>query len=195
MSKFIIGTDGGAYKQSDGTFDSVAAMRIYGDERLMYKEALLLKDKTNNYAEIYAIMRGLKAIDSYITVNKIKGAEVILITDSELCWKSLTQWIDSWLQNASDDILKNSEGKPVMNQQIIKMAYIYYLRLQTKCKIKLCHINSHCSINNLEKDLKKFNKKNKTKYKIEEYELLYAINDECDKMVEECYTGYIMSKK
>ena len=41
MSKFIIGTDGGAYKQNDGTFDSVAAMRIYGDERLMYKEAIL----------------------------------------------------------------------------------------------------------------------------------------------------------
>ena len=195
MSKFIIGTDGGAYKQNDGTFDSVAAMRIYGDERLMYKEALLLKGRTNNYAEIYAIMRGLKAIDSYITVNKIKNTEVMLITDSELCWKSLTQWIDSWLQNASEDILKNSEGKPVMNQQIIKMAYIYYLRLQTKCKIKLCHINSHCSINNLDKDLKKFNKKNKTKLKIEEYELLFAINDECDKMVEECYTGYIMTKK
>ena len=129
MSKFIIGTDGGAYKQNDGTFDSVAAMRIYGDERLMYKEAILLKGRTNNYAEIYAIMRGLKAIDSYIRVNKIKNAEVILITDSELCWKSLTQWIDGWLQNASDALLKNSEGKPVVNQEIIKMAYIYYLRL------------------------------------------------------------------
>lgn len=195
MSKFIIGTDGGAYKQNDGTFDSVAAMRIYGDERLMYKEAILLKGRTNNYAEIYAIMRGLKAIDSYIRVNKIKNAEVILITDSELCWKSLTQWIDGWLQNASDALLKNSEGKPVVNQEIIKMAYIYYLRLESKCKIKLCHINSHCSINNLDKDLKKFNKKNKMKLNIEEYELLYAINDECDKMVAECYTGYIISQK
>lgn len=195
MSKFIIGTDGGAYKQNDGTFDSVAAMRIYGDERLMYKEAILLKGRTNNYAEIYAIMRGLKAIDSYIRVNKIKNAEVILITDSELCWKSLTQWIDGWLQNASDALLKNSEGKAVVNQEIIKMAYIYYLRLESKCKIKLCHINSHCSINNLDKDLKKFNKKNKMKLNIEEYELLYAINDECDKMVAECYTGYIISQK
>ena len=96
MNKFIIGTDGGAYKQKDGTFDSVAALRIYGNERLMYKEAILLKGKTNNYAEIYAIMRGLKAIDSYISVNKLKGSEVILITDSELCRKSLTEWIASW---------------------------------------------------------------------------------------------------
>lgn len=187
MNKFIIGTDGGAYKQKDGTFDSVAALRIYGNERLMYKEAILLKGKTNNYAEIYAIMRGLKAIDSYISVNKLKGSEVILITDSELCWKSLTEWIESWLRNASDYILKNSENKPVINQEIIKMAYIYYLRLESKCKIKLCHINSHCSLNDLDKNLKKFNKKNKTKFTIDEYELLYVINDECDKMIEECY--------
>lgn len=187
MNKFIIGTDGGAYKQKDGTFDSVAALRIYGNERLMYKEAILLKGKTNNYAEIYAIMRGLKAIDSYITVNKLKGSEVILITDSELCWKSLTEWIENWLRNTSDHILKNSENKPVINQEIIKMAYIYYLRLESKCKIKLCHINSHCSINDLDKNLKKFNKKNKTKFTIDEYEMLYVINDECDKMIEECY--------
>ena len=187
MNKFIIGTDGGAYKQKDGTFDSVAALRIYGNERLMYKEAILLKGKTNNYAEIYAIMRGLKAIDSYITVNKLKGSEVILITDSELCWKSLTEWIESWLRNTSDHILKNSENKPVINQEIIKMAYIYYLRLESKCKIKLCHINSHCSLNDLDKNLKKFNKKNKTKFTIDEYEMLYVINDECDKMIEECY--------
>ena len=190
MNKFIIGTDGGAYKQKDGTFDSVAALRIYGNERLMYKEAILLKGKTNNYAEIYAIMRGLKAIDSYITVNKLKGSEVILITDSELCWKSLTEWIESWLRNTSDHILKNSENKPVINQEIIKMAYIYYLRLESKCKIKLCHINSHCSLNDLDKNLKKFNKKNKTKFTIDEYEMLYVINDECDKMIEECYKGY-----
>ena len=190
MNKFIIGTDGGAYKQKDGTFDSVAALRIYGNERLMYKEAILLKGKTNNYAEIYAIMRGLKAIDSYITVNKLKGSEVILITDSELCWKSLTEWIESWLRNTSDHILKNSENKPVINQEIIKMAYIYYLRLESKCKIKLCHINSHCSLNDLDKNLKKFNKKNKTKFTIDEYETLYVINDECDKMIEECYKGY-----
>ena len=190
MNKFIIGTDGGAYKQKDGTFDSVAALRIYGNERLMYKEAILLKGKTNNYAEIYAIMRGLKAIDSYISVNKLKGSEVILITDSELCWKSLTEWIESWLRNTSDHILKNSENKPVINQEIIKMAYIYYLRLESKCKIKLCHINSHCSINDLDKNLKKFNKKNKTKFTIDEYELLYSINDECDKMIEECYKAY-----
>ena len=189
MNKFIIGTDGGAYEQKDGTFDSVAALRIYGNERLMYKEAILLKGKTNNYAEIYAIMRGLKAIDSYISVNKLKGSEVILITDSELCWKSLTEWIESWLRNTSDHILKNSENKPVINQEIIKMAYIYYLRLESKCKIKLCHINSHCSLNDLDKNLKKFNKKNKTKFTIDEYEMLYVINDECDKMIEECYKG------
>lgn len=196
MNKFIIGTDGGAYRQDDGSFDSVAAMRIYGEnERLMYKEAVLLKGKTNNYAEMFAIVRGLKAIDSYITVNKIKNPEVILITDSELSWKSLTQWIEGWLTNTTNELLKNSEGKPVANQELIKNAYIYYLRLQMKSKIKICHINSHCSINNLEKDLKKFNKKNKMKLKIEDYEILYVINDECDKMIEECYTGYIMSKK
>ena len=118
------------------------------------------------------------------------------LTVGQWCnWKFVAARLRSFTQNASDALLKNSEGKPVVNQEIIKMAYIYYLRLESKCKIKLCHINSHCSINNLDKDLKKFNKKNKMKLNIEEYELLYAINDECDKMVAECYTGYIISQK
>ena len=189
--RFIIATDGGAFKhKNDKNFDSVGAFRMYEGEKLVYKEAFLLENKTSNYAEIYAILRGLKAISSYLRNSGIKKSEVYLITDSELCYKSLTVWMRDWLDKSDGVTLYNSSKKPVANQEVIKMAYIYMLELQSLCKFKLCHINSHESMNNIEKLRKKFNKTNKLKFTEEEFRLIYMANYECDKMVGETYNNY-----
>lgn len=194
--KYIIATDGGAFKRKDGNgFDSVAAFRMYEDGRLVFKEALLLENKTNNYAEIYAIFRGLKAISTYIRRADIKKAEVMLITDSELCFKSLTVWMRDWLDKSDGPILINSSKKPVINQEVVKMAYINMLELQAVCKFKMCHINSHESADNIEKLRKKFNKVNKLKMDEDEFELIFIANDECDRMVKETYDKYINKVK
>ena len=188
--KYIIATDGGAFKRDDSGFDSVSAFRMYENGKLVFQEALLLENKTNNYAEIYAIFRGLKAISTYIRRAGIQKAEVMLITDSELCFKSLTVWMRDWLDKSDGITLMNSSKKPVINQEVVKMAYINMLELQSVCKFKLCHINSHESVDNIDKLKKKFNKVNKLKISDEEFELIFIANDECDRMVKETYNKY-----
>ena len=61
------------------------------------------------------------------------------------------------------------------------------LKLESICKFKLCHINSHESFNNIEKLRKKFNKVNKTKFNEEEFEIIFIANHETDKMIKEAY--------
>jgi ribonuclease HI len=188
--KYIIATDGGAFKRDDSGFDSVSAFRMYENGKLVFQEALLLENKTNNYAEIYAIFRGLKAISTYIRRAGIQKAEVMLITDSELCFKSLTVWMRDWLDKSDGITLMNSSKKPVINQEVVKMAYINMLELQSVCKFKMCHINSHESVDNIDKLKKKFTKVNKLKISDEEFELIFIANDECDRMVKETYNKY-----
>jgi len=187
--KFIISTDGGGFKRKDGDgFNAVSAFQIYEEEKLVYREAVQLNNRTSNYGEIFAIYRGMKAIYSYLKYSgKDKKAEVYLITDSELCYKSLTQWMEGWLEKSNDLLLINSSNKPVINQEVIKMTYIYMLKLESICKFKLCHINSHESFSNIEKLRKKFNKVNKTKFTEEEFEIIFIANYETDKMIKETY--------
>lgn len=185
--KFIVSTDGGAFKKEGGGFDAVSAFRIYEGDKLLYKEGILLEDKTSNFAEIFAIFRGIRAISSYIIHSGIKKAEVYIITDSELCYKSLNTWFDTWLEKSESTILLNSSGKPVINQEVIKMAYIHMLRLQKYCDLKLCHINSHESINDIEKVRKKFNKTNKLKINEDDFKIIFMSNHETDKMIKCIY--------
>lgn len=186
--KFIISTDGGAFKKSNG-FDAVSAFRIYEEDKLIYKESVLLENRTSNFAEIFAIYRGLRAISSYIIHSNIKKANVYLITDSELCYKSLNTWFEGWLEKTESTMLMNSSGKPVINQEVIKMAYIHMLRLEKYCDFKLCHINSHESFNDIEKVRKKFNKMNKLKFNEDEFKLVFIANYETDKMIKETYNN------
>lgn len=193
--RYIIATDGGAFKHDNGNgFDAVTAFQMYEGDKLVYKEALLLENKTSNYAEIYAIFRGLKAISTYIRNSGTKKAEVLLVTDSELCFKSLSIWMRDWLDKSDGITLINSSKKPVINQEVMKMAYINMLELQTMCKFKLCHINSHESKDNVEKLRKKFNKVNKLKMDEDDFMIIYMANFECDKMVKDTYKKYIESK-
>lgn len=187
--RYVISTDGGAFKKDSG-FDAVAAYQIYEEGKLIYREGVLLEDKTSNYGEIFALFKALKAISSYIKYSGTKKAEVFVVTDSELCFKSLTKWMTDWLEKANSPILVNSSNKAVANQEVIKMAYIHMLQLEKMCKFKLCHINSHESVNNMEKLRKKFNKTNKTKFTEEEFEVIFIANYETDKLVKMTYEKY-----
>ena len=97
--------------------------------------------------------------------------------------------MEGWLEKSNDLLLINSSNKPVINQEVIKMAYIYMLKLESICKFKLCHINSHENIKNIDKLRKKFNKVNKTKFTEDEFEIIFIANYETDKMIKETYNN------
>lgn len=186
-------TDGGAFanKYEKSGFDSVASYNIWIDGKEVVCSAEILKGKTNNFAEMYAIYKSLKIVSDYISKKKNRQENVVvkLITDSELCKKSLTEWIDGWLKNANVGVLYNSKKEPVANQQLILMATIYLERLKTICcdQVYIQHIHSHNSKSDLAKDCKKFNQKNNENLSVKEYEFYFMCNAKCDKLVKYKY--------
>ncbi len=157
MSQLLLVTDGSSITaNNEKGFDAASAFVIYKDNKLIYKESILLKNHTNNYAEMYAIYKGTK----YIVENiREHGSELLVITDSQLCEKSLNEWMCGWLKKTNNEILYSTTGK-VINQELIKSAYINILSLELIMDVYVCHINSHKS----EKDIPKMYQKFLDKY-------------------------------
>lgn len=182
MSKYILCTDGSAKSKINGTFDSAYAFCLYDNNMNIIKtNSGFLKGKTNNYAEMYAIFKGTKYLLEHCTLEGIDT--IIIISDSNLCINSLTTWFTGWMKSSNDEILINSSGKPVINQEIIKSTFINTLILNNKTNVLYQHINSHQPKTKLLSNYNKYcfvNGKEILSFK--EYEKVYQANDLCDKL-------------
>lgn len=193
----LIFTDGGAFinRSEKSGYDSVAAYDIWINGKEVVCSAEFLRGKTNNFAEMYAIYKSLKIVSDYLAKKKHRddNMTIKLVTDSELCKKSLTDWINGWLNNAHIGVLYNSKKEPVANQHLILMATIYLERLNHICnnQVYIQHINSHNSKNNLVKDCNKFNSKNNESLTVNDYEFYFMCNAKCDRMVKDKYDEVI----
>ena len=78
---------------------------------------------TNNRAELHAIHQAIIRVAKNYSFDSI-----YIYTDSEYSKKSLTEWIIKWKKNN----WKNSTGKPVENQDIIKKIDKYMEKFQNK---------------------------------------------------------------
>ena len=178
MGRIIIMTDGSSKAANNKTgFDAAAAYIILYNNKVIHKEAVLLKNHTNNYAEMYAIYKGTK----YLVENSSEiydASEVLIVTDSQLCQKSLTCWMEGWLKNTDNEVLKSTTGD-VKNQELIKSAYINILRLELVLPVSVCHINSHVSENKVNQLYDKF-KREFPDILFDEFMLMYRGNQKVD---------------
>jgi ribonuclease HI len=178
--RYIICTDGSSISaNNDKGFDAASAFVIYKGEQMIYKESTLLKNHTNNYAEMYAIYKGTK----YLVENEegiYDADEVLIITDSQLCQKSLTTWMKGWLKKTDNEVLKSTTGE-VKNQELIKSAYINILMLELILPVSVCHINSHEPESKIPKMYEKFSKEFPD-ILIDEFKMIYEGNQICDKI-------------
>ena len=150
-------------------------------------KTFVLKNKTNNYAEMYAIYYGLKIICEKIDVDKSDFTEVNIFSDSELCVNTLNKWFFDWLKGSNTENMIKPDKKPVMNQELIKMAIIYKIGLGRICPVNLYHIRSHEQLKNVQSMYKKFIKKNECNISIDEFMRAHYYNDMCDKLVKYAY--------
>jgi ribonuclease HI len=95
-------------------------------------EKLVLKEKTNNRAELYAIKVALDSV-----LEKYNVGKIYIYTDSEYCLKSLTVYAKVWVKNN----WKTANGKDVKNQDLIKP--LYDLVQSMKEKIVFIHVLAH----------------------------------------------------
>ncbi len=100
--KVEIFTDG-ACRGNPGPGGWAALLRT-GDNEKLIKAAEA--STTNNRMELKAAIAGLEALK--------RPSDVVLTTDSKYVLKGITEWIAGWKRNG----WKNSQKKPVMNQEL-----------------------------------------------------------------------------
>lgn len=190
---FKIFTDGGSFKneKEETGYDGAAAFIIWEDGNKIAEEGIFLKGKTNNFSEMFAIGKSITVLREYIEkhVENKTNITVTVVTDSQLCQKSLLEWIYGWKANAVNGVLYNSKKEPVANQNLILVTRNEMDKLESIIdrKVFIQHINSHKSLKDLPKNCAKFNKKNHTNLTIDEYKFYHDCNDRCDKLVNEAY--------
>ena len=181
--RYIVCTDGSSISANNSKgFDAAAAFVIYKGGKMIYKESILLRNHTNNYAEMYAIYKGTK----YLVENELgiyDASEVLIVTDSQLCQKSLTEWMRSWLKKTDNEVLKSTTGE-VKNQELIKSAYINILMLELILPVSVCHINSHKPESEIPKMYEKFSREFPD-ILLDEFRMIYEGNNLCDTMAYE----------
>lgn len=178
MKNIIICTDGSAVTGQRSAFDSASSYVIIKDFEEIQHETTVLRDHTNNYAEMHAIYKGTKYCLENIK-NLAEYDRIMIITDSELCQKSLTTWMKGWLKKADNETLYGSSGSEVKNQELIKSTYINILSLMLQVDVFVCHINSHESSSNIPKMYQKLNKEFPD-LSYDEFVLMYEGNNRCD---------------
>lgn len=191
--EFKIFTDGGSFKNEheESGYDGAAAFIIWEGEHKVAEDAIFLKGKTNNFSEMFAIGKAITVLTNYIKefIEDKSNIKVVVITDSQLCQKSLLEWIYGWKANAVNGVLYNSKKEPVANQNLILVTRNEMDKLEEliQRKVFIQHINSHKSLKDLSKNCTKYNKKNGTNLSLEEYKFYHDCNDRCDKLVNEVY--------
>lgn len=182
MNKYILCTDGSAKLVGDSIYDSASAFCLFDEKmNIIKKGSEYLKGKTNNYAEMYAIFKGTKFIMEHCILDDVD--RLVIVSDSKLCISSLSIWMPGWIKNSKNEILVNSTGQPVANQELIKSTFINILILNNSLDVLYTHINSHQAKNKLLSNYDKFCFKNgKEIISFNEYTKIFEANDICDKL-------------
>lgn len=86
---------------------------------------------TNNIAELTAVYDGIITLITNVKINK----QIVIVSDSKYIIDSITKWAKGWEKNN----WVKSDGKPVLNLELIKK--IYYL--VGTLNIKFLHQRAH----------------------------------------------------
>ncbi|MCP3683630.1 MAG: ribonuclease HI [bacterium] len=128
-----IWTDGSSINYKGKWFGGSGAILKYKDTTKCLAETL--PDFTNNMAEIYAMILGLKGLN--------RRCEVTIFTDSAYSLQCVTSWIPKWVKND----WKTSKGSPVKNKELITQLY----DLCQTHKVKFVKVKAHSGIDLNEK--------------------------------------------
>jgi ribonuclease HI len=107
------------------------------DSDTKISEPFPLENPTNNRAEYWACIRALEWVLEIIEKHELQKQvkiKVILYTDSMLVINSMTKWLSGWKKKN----WKKSDGKPVLNQElIVKLDHLISNRLPLTTFVKV----------------------------------------------------------
>jgi ribonuclease HI len=133
-------TDGSSINNGAKNANSGFGIYIPEPEKMRLKiSGKLPKGKTNNYAELKAILEALKILNC--TDEKIlkqtKKDKVVIVTDSQYSINCITQWYHSWIKKG----WVSATGEEVKNKELIQEIQ----PLTVKHNVSFKHIKAHTS--------------------------------------------------
>lgn len=133
-------TDGSSINNGSKNANSGFGIFIPEPEKMRVKiSSKLPKGKTNNYAELKAILESLKILnctDENI-LKQAKKDKVVIVTDSQYSINCITQWSHKWIKKG----WVSSTGEEVKNKELIQEI----LPLYVKYNVTFKHIKAHTS--------------------------------------------------
>lgn len=102
----ILFTDGSCYPNPDG-HGGWAVVGMFRDKYV--EKSGYLPHSSNNQAELTAILKALQMV-------KPTASPILLVTDSQYCYRAVTLWVVGWKKNG----WRNSVGQPVQNRELIE---------------------------------------------------------------------------
>jgi ribonuclease HI len=133
-------TDGSSINNGSKNANSGFGIYIPEPETMQLKiSAKLPKGKTNNYAELKAILEALKILnctDENI-LKQTKKDKVVIVTDSQYSINCITQWYHSWIKKG----WVSATGEEVKNKELIQEIQ----PLSVKHNVSFKHIKAHTS--------------------------------------------------
>lgn len=138
--RIYIFTDGNC--KNNGKKNAIAAYCVYSKDAPVFNTLEQInQDKiTNNIAELSGMYSIYSTIyDEYINISE--PIEFMICADSEYSIKCVNEWMDKWSKNG----WKKTDGKTVLNQDILGKISILKKRIQTNgnIQIKFKHVMSH----------------------------------------------------
>lgn len=136
---YVIFTDGSCMKlnkKSDTTYAGSGALILSKDGEV-YRTGRSLGERTNNYAELKAILIGLNEL---YDIDDEPG-DVIVVSDSKYCVEALESHVHKWAKAGRSADWMSSKGK-LKNSKLFKRIYYNFI-LDKDIKLRFCHMNSH----------------------------------------------------
>ena len=101
----------------------------FGEDDIRNISKPLIKNATNQRAELKACIAALKICDTTDDIN--------IYTDSKYVIGCMTEWIDNWIKND----WKKSDGKEIKNLKLIKK--LYSLINNRENNVNFLHVKAH----------------------------------------------------
>jgi ribonuclease HI len=132
--------DGEYYIFTDGSgLNGLTRYGVYFGKNAL-NISVTVPNSTNNRCEFL----GIKVALELIVKNKksLNKETVCIISDSEYCIKSITEWMENWIKRD----WKKANGSPVLNSDILKEIDFLLIKIKMhNVEVKFTHCNSHTS--------------------------------------------------
>ena len=131
MNKMIIFTDGAVPNNQSKNKNKGGVGVFFGKDDQRNISYTLTGKVTNQICELTACIMALETILSTQKITK----NIIIYTDSMYIVNSMTTWAKNWEKNS----WKKSDGKVILNKELIMKLYYYTINMN----VKYIHVKAH----------------------------------------------------